>query len=542
MASVLRQQARLFICLMMTACAVINAAQAMDRRPAGFCPEMYRSGLLEAPFNVAFLHVQSFNDGDTKQDGLLISSFYNIDKNKEGTKRLGYRQRDLVAMIPRLDELDKKNFDADRDLRVISDLDGVARQVWTNETSRVPDGVLPFEAVIAPQGFQSISIPGRLSLIRLDVPELTEYIVDQSSFQPPRCEPGSADNQPWFYHDARFIDMDEDGLKDIVSLRSSFIVSGGFCAPTGQVVWFRNPGDQLSADTEWEEHIVVDTEPKPGGASININAYDFDGDGRMEIIGTHFFKHDGITIYGAPKGLKWSDVDPAKGIYAQQQDIMRRQGNPFAVEIVDLNGDGRVDVLTSNHQGDQCFDVTRTEVPGRVIAIEQPESGKLFEDEWRVHVIKDNIRAAPTFPKPERGPGRLAPNRAFAFWPERSLEDEQRPWVFVGGDEAAKVWVLKPKTEDSDDWRYDSAVVFDINDYYGENTSQTLLDDPQGISISTIGGASWRYDRPGPDGKAEFYIPVFEAGDIHVLSFSDDGSRPLKCVADVYPSCPAPDS
>jgi len=539
MLALLRKKTPLISILFVIGFAMLNAAHAMDRRPDLFCPEIYRSGVLEAPFNVAFLHVQSFNDGDAKQDGLLISSFFNVYKDSEGRKRLGYIERDLVALIPRLDDLDKKSFDAERDLRVISDLDGVPRQVWTNETARVPDGVLPFEAIVAPQGFQSIPTPGRLTLIRLDVPELTEYVVDQSTFQPPRCEPGSVDNQPWFYHDARYIDMDEDGLQDIVSVRSSFIVGGGFCPPTGQVVWFRNPGDDLKPDVEWEEHVIVDTEPKPGGAAVNMNVHDFDGDGRLEIIGTHFFKYDGITIYGAPEGRKWSDVDPSKGVYARQHDIMRGQGNPFAVEIDDLNGDGRVDILTSNHQGDQCFDVTKTAVPGRVIVIEQPDSGRIFEDDWSVHVIKDNIRATPTFPEPARGPGRLAPNRALAFWPERALEGQQRPWILVGGDEASKVWVLRPQTEDSADWNYESSVVFDINDYYGLGTTQTLLDDPQGITISTIGGVSWRYDSPGPEGKAEFYIPVFEAGDIHVLSFREQGSRPLDCVADVYPACPA---
>jgi hypothetical protein len=216
---------------------------------------------------------------------------------------------------------------------------------------------------------------------------------------------------------------------------------------------------------------------------------------------------------------------------------MRGQGRPFAVEIVDLNNDGKLDVLTSNHQGDQCFDVTRTDVPGRVLAIEHPANGDIFGTDWTVHVLKDNIRAAPTFPAPERGPGRLAPNRAVAFWPERSLEGVTKPWIVVGGDEAAKVWVLRPAAADTDSWRYEPSVILDINDYYGANTSQTLMDDPQGISISTIGGLSWRYDRPGPDGKAEFYLPVFEARDIHVISFRETG-EPLGCPRDTYPACP----
>jgi hypothetical protein len=271
-----------------------------------------------------------------------------------------------------------------------------------------------------------------------------------------------------------------------------------------------------------------------------MNIYDFEGDGIPEVIGSHFFKYDAITVYGAPEGGKWSDIDPVNGPFARQKDIMRGQGNPFAVEIADLNLDGRMDVLTSNHQGDNCFDVTKSEIPGRVIAIEQPADGRIFASDWRVHVIKDDIRPNPTFPEPKTGPGRLAPNRAVAFWPARMLQGNTRPWILAGGDEASRVWILKPRYPlDSDRWEYDSAVIFDINDYYGPNTSQTLLDDPQGVSISTVGGFAWRYDEPGPLGLAEIYFPVFEGRQIHVMSFRpQSGSEPVACPPDVSIACP----
>lgn len=526
----------------LVAAAAIPGLSDASGASAAFCPEVYRKGLLQAPFNVAFLHIQKFNAGKAgKADGLLMSSFFNAVKTADGRKVERFSQRDLVARIADLDAVNFESFDGARDIEVLTDLDGVSRQVWPNESARVPDGVLPFEAIISPQGFQSTPRPGRLTLINLDDPARTEYVVDQSTFQPPRCAPGSADNQPWFYHDGRFVDMDGDGLRDIVTVRSSFIVAGGFCPPTGQLVWFRNPGDALAPGREWDETVLVDTEPEPGGPEVNMNVHDFDGDGIPEVVASHFFKYDGITIYGAPAGKRWSDVDPVAGPYVRQKDIMRSQGNPFAVEIVDLNLDGRVDVLTSNHQGDQCFDVTKSDIGGRVIAIEQPADGKLFSSDWQAHVLKDDILATPTYPEPARGPGRLAPNRAVAFWPARILQGSTKPWLVVGGDEASKVWILKPRLPiDSNNWDYESAVIFDINDHYGPNTTQTLMTDPQGISISTIGGLAWRYDEPGPLGMAEFYLPVFEARDIHVLSFRPvDAGAAVKCPADVYPACPS---
>jgi hypothetical protein len=126
-----------------------------------------------------------------------------------------------------------------------------------------------------------------------------------------------------------------------------------------------------------------------------------------------------------------------------------------------------------------------------------------------------------------------------AFWPARVLQGVTRPWLLVGGDEASKVWVLKPRYPlDPERWEYDSAVIFDINDHYGPNASQTLLDDPQGISISTIGGLTWRYDQPGPLGLAEIYFPVFEARDIHVISFRPTPDGRISCPPDVTVACP----
>ena len=72
-----------------------------------------------------------------------------------------------------------------------------------------------------------------------------------------------------------------------------------------------------------------------------------------------------------------------------------------------------------------------------------------------------------------------------------------------------------------------------------DEPTQQLREDPQGISISTIGGLSWRYDRPGPLGQAEIYFPVFEARDIHVLSFRPQSSGQLGCPADITVACPA---
>jgi hypothetical protein len=172
------------------------------------------------------------------------------------------------------------------------------------------------------------------------------------------------------------------------------------------------------------------------------------------------------------------------------------QGKPFGIEIVDLNADGRVDILCTNHQPDGST-AFPSEIPGRVFALES----------------------------------RLAPGAASAIFPfsgKRKRKKLQKPWIVVGGDEASKVWLLSPVTEQ--DWTYNAQVIFDINEFYGSETTQTPLMDPFGITISTIGKVI-AIDSKKKRGDLVILVPVFEANHFHVLRLSkcskkDKSSKP----------------
>ena len=80
-------------------CALFSTT-SVSSQDGDFCPDVYRKGVLSAPFNVAFLHVQGFDQpGGGKRDGLLISSFFNVEKDSAGSKVERVWQRDLVARI-----------------------------------------------------------------------------------------------------------------------------------------------------------------------------------------------------------------------------------------------------------------------------------------------------------------------------------------------------------------------------------------------------------------------------------------------------------
>ena len=223
----------------------------------------------------------------------------------------GYYERDLVARIPWADEHYNDNFDAATDLEILTDIGaavGTSKTVWPNGSKRAPSDLVPFEALIVPQGFLRTPMPGRLSLINLSDPQKTEYIVHET---------GLNGTMPAFYHDVVVFDVDQDGYKDIVSARSSFNVILD-TPPFGELVWYKNPGSDLAPNVAWEEHLLVGG-PTVGfkGPELGLKAYDFEGDGVPELVATHFFTgdsqtHGKIVIYGAPAGGRRSDPQAQK--------------------------------------------------------------------------------------------------------------------------------------------------------------------------------------------------------------------------------------
>eukprot|EP00978_Attheya_sp_CCMP212_P047496 scaffold421426_cov90-Attheya_sp.AAC.1 len=491
---------------------------------------MKKLGIIKLDFNPAFLSFEEFKEDGTN---LVITSFYNVKfevGGGQGPPTPIPLAPDLIARIPLNGN---ESFDPDEvaEAEILSDQNpnappGPPKTTWPNEAITAPDGLFPFDALVVAQGFLTNPFPGRLSAI--DLTTITggdEYIIHQSI---------GLGTDSRFYHSSVFHDMDGDGLLDIISVRSG---ARAFPFPppsnTGELVWFKNPGVYTDKNVEWEESILV----QDLGPDIEITKYDFDGDGIPEFLTTHFFTGEKITIYGVSgNGKDWSSVTKGEADI-KFVDISTDQGRPFGVQIKDLDGDGHVDILATNHQSDDC--TFPTEIPGRVYVIESPREKDMFYDksQWTTRILLDEIYPQPSMEGSRAS--RLTPGKALTFYPSRKDElNGGRPWIVVGGDEAGKVWIFRPKRKKG--WSYDIEVVFDINDMYGQKTTQTNIPDKPLITISTIGTIAIRYDREGDDGMVEIYIPVFEAQDIHVLSFrksnnDEEAAFPLE---DVKLECP----
>lgn len=556
---------------LLVAALLMSFATLSSARPNGnTCQPLYKKGVMHLDFNPAFLNVDSYKDGEGRADGLTISSFYNAYMDFTATPPFKFFERDLVARIKDIDSVDYANFNPQTDVERLTDLNydnpdapkyGPPKTVWPNEAIRAPKDMFSFEALVIPQGFMSAGFPGRLSIINLDDPMRTEYIVHQSKQGASGQNMNNLydpENSPRFYHRVLFIDMDNDGLKDLVTTRSGLRFGPYFYLPLSELVYFKNPGDAIQPNTPWEEVILYNGTPVTGfpppadaglGPDMSLSAFDFENDGIPEIVATHFFSvpvpagapaafAGKITIYGsvAPH-VPWTATNPFN---IRKKDISLDQGLPFDVIISDLNGDDKVDILATNHQPDNCTPMTSNPYAGRVYAYEQPQSGDIFNDEWTLHVLLDNILPNPSMPG-AKAPGRMAPGHAKPFYPIRVFEYLTKPWIVVTGDESSKVWILEPEDLfDSENWNYTASIIFDINDFYGPGTTQTPMMDPFGMTNSTIGAAAVRYDCPGLFGMAEIYVPAFEAKDIHVFTYRPDWEADtITCPGDELAECPA---
>ena len=324
-----------------------------------FCPSMKKDGVISLDFQPAFTRIDHYDLENQKlpvilSPSLTITSFYNAWPNPEFPEsgpRVFFFERDLVARIPNLGSK-PVNAISSKDVEVLTDQhlplgDGStmfpANTIWPNETKHVGKEVFGFEALIVSQGFHIALKAGRLTILNLSEPDLAghypEYVVHQSGT--------SMENPDKFYHAVALVDMNKDGRKDIVTVRSGFRVGANFAPPSGDLVWFEHP-DNYDGSQTWVEHPIYQM-PFPGtGPDIRLRAADFNGDGVDELIATHFFTNEGgvggslppngkFVIYGVPEGFdSWQGVGYGPGQVPPQREGPPQSGR----ELLDLQVQG----------------------------------------------------------------------------------------------------------------------------------------------------------------------------------------------------------
>jgi hypothetical protein len=280
----------------------------------------------------------------------------------------------------------------------------------------------------------------------------------------------------WFYHMAISVDMNGDGLEDVLTARATKPLLG---QSQGEMLWLQRPSgaDPLGpASVPWQEVSLYSGEYAP---DVFFCLSDLDGNGAFEIVYVTYFSEGGGSFSVLHTGTDTSPQRWSKSV--QRVTVDTSLGTMFGVSATDLNADGRVDFLVTNH-------VDNATLSG-VFAFVPPADGNFTDPgKWAVHTL------ASGFPTRVPGPGQAAPGQALAVRPGAGA----KPVVLVSGDGEEQFHLLQPLSESPQDWGYSRSVVYDCGGTVGAPAAADL----------------------NGDGTVEVILPCYDANQLVAFSFA----------------------
>nr|XP_039254886.1 uncharacterized protein LOC120331798 [Styela clava] len=278
--------------------------------------------------------------------------------------------------------------------------------------------------------------------------------------------------QKWFYHRVIWYDVDGDGDQDAITQRAR---GNGSHADASQLLWFENPGI-IPPPTNWKAHIL-----STGYEDVNFAIHKLPLPGGREtlvIISGGFFSNR-LTI-------TWSIDNNWKKQTSIRHRIIDDAGWYLDLQIVDVNDDGIDDVLitTWSRPGKENI--------GAVLVYEVPRRDWRI-DKWPKHVLSTDFEQ-------DLGRSKGSPGTPVAFWRlHAAKKNREKPHIVVNGDDDGKLFLLKPDSEDPNDWSYTQSTILSTSDSEIVGT----------IAVGDVDG----------DGFIEFFIPNYRNQRIVVMTY-----------------------
>jgi hypothetical protein len=211
--------------------------------------------------------------------------------------------------------------------------------------------------------------------------------------------------------------------------------------------------------------VWVETEIGTGCDAL-FTVKDLNNDGVPEILSTSFFASE-FNLYHTTASNGFANVTSVRKI-----PLDKTIGAAFDVEVVDINGDGKLDLLVSNHQP------SGASPSPAVYAYEIPTDITNAAGYIR-HTL------ARGFPVTQPGLNQASPGSPTAFFPDTSKKG--RPYIALAGDAAQIAYVLVPGTA-ARGWDYTVTTLHNCGCTVGK------------LAVGDVNG----------DGKTEIYIPCYD--------------------------------
>lgn len=261
------------------------------------------------------------------------------------------------------------------------------------------------------------------------------------------------------------------------------------------MVWFEQPADGALSNASytaepWTAHVTA------SGPDVGFALEDLDGDGKVEMVAAQFFSASVLAVYSCPEA-QWSLCNTSNVVRTVIDDT---SGPFFTVQHVDLNNDGKKDLLVTNNQDDKG-----TDGKGSVFAFEQPQKGSLAGT-WTRRVLATGYVPIPSSTPSPGAHSRGSPGAAKAFQARTGASG--KPQILVSGDDGGFVSVLTALSEDSGSWEYSQEWVCN---------STGTMGTP---SVADVDG----------DGFADIFVPFYSSNKVEVYSY-EESTPPAPSVA-----------
>ncbi|KAJ3099880.1 hypothetical protein HDU97_002709 [Phlyctochytrium planicorne] len=330
---------------------------------------------------------------------------------------------------------------------------------WPNEMTSISSELFGVEGVLAAGGF------------------LVPFKQNGGISFSPKTGPSShgdwinlfTNNNGYFYHRALAYDVDADGQLDILSCRATKPIFGG--AVAGALVYL-TPKDRRYPLGEWQETILGDH------CDTFFQVADLNGDGINEIITAEYWFSNFTVI--STKNPRGSFTNPKDLVY---NVIDSNVGHGFDLIFEDINGDGKKEILFTNHQS------TEDAVTGSVYAYEVPSDINAPGSQWIKHILVDKL------PVLIPGKNQASPGSPKAFQPKASKPG--KPWIALAGDGSTQAYFLIPNSENPADWTYTNYVFHTCGNTVGS------------IAVGDVNG----------DGFADVFVPCHESNEVVAYTF-----------------------
>lgn len=210
----------------------------------------------------------------------------------------------------------------------------------------------------------------------------------------------------WSYDRAIWVDMNRDNMKDCLTAR--------YRAGVGQLIYFQQPKGQ----EEWQQFIV--NEGEADGNFKTIQHY------KRNYILVAANQFSSLTVFWTSdrKG-RWGDAKKLR------KSVVDNYGKYYDIQHVDLNNDGRKDILTTT--------LKVSDSRGHVLGYDLPDD--LRHGNWKRHVLASGFDAD------------YSPGKAVAFFPNKYKAKSERPSIFCTGGSSGKIYLLSPRPK-TKGWSY----------------------------------------------------------------------------------------